>query len=129
MESSKPTKEEYLLNLREVLKCAIIRDGLVRGLHEAAKALDKREALLCILAEDCDEPMYVKLVEALCTSHGIRLARVPKKLELGEWVGLCQYDRDGNARKIVKCSCVVIKDYGEETSAHDIVNRYLESVG
>ena len=44
----------------------MIADGLARGLREAAKALDKRQALLCILAENCDEPMYKKLVTALC---------------------------------------------------------------
>ena len=52
--------------IQEVLKQALIADGLARGLREAAKALDKRQALLCILAENCDEPMYKKLVTALC---------------------------------------------------------------
>ena len=28
---------------------------------------------------------------------------------MGEWVGLCKIDKDGKPRKIVKCSCVVIK--------------------
>ena len=52
--------------IQEVLKQALITDGLARGVREAAKALDKRQALLCILAENCDEPMYKKLVTALC---------------------------------------------------------------
>merc|ERR1719270_1893687 len=51
--------------IQEVLKQALIGDGLARGLREAAKALDKRQALLCILADNCDEPMYKKLVTAL----------------------------------------------------------------
>jgi len=62
--------------IQEVLKTALIHDGLARGLHECAKALDKRQAHLCILANNCDEPMYVKLVEALCAEHGINLLKV-----------------------------------------------------
>lgn len=80
--------------LQEVLKQALINDGLARGLHEAAKALDKlanlfelvfrfyhdlffrRTAHMCVLAENCDEPMYAKLVEALCTAHQIPLIKV-----------------------------------------------------
>ena len=28
------------------------------------------------MANNCDEPMYVKLVEALCAEHGIHLLKV-----------------------------------------------------
>ncbi|XP_016387910.1 40S ribosomal protein S12-like, partial [Sinocyclocheilus rhinocerous] len=64
--------------LPEVLKTALIHDGLARGIREAAKALDKRQAHLCVLAANCDEPMYVKLVEALCAEHQINLIKVRK---------------------------------------------------
>ena len=36
--------------------------GLVKGLNEVAKALDRKEALLCILAEDCEDAKYKKLI-------------------------------------------------------------------
>ena len=62
--------------IQEVLKQALIADGLARGVREAAKALDKRQALLCILAENCDEPLYKKLITALCMEHGIPLIKV-----------------------------------------------------
>ena len=62
--------------IQEVLKQALIADGLARGVREASKALDKRQALLCILAENCDEPMYKKLITALCMEHGIPLIKV-----------------------------------------------------
>lgn len=64
--------------VQEVLKNAMVVDGLVRGLREAVKALDKRQAHLCILAANCDEPSYVKLVEALCVEHNIPMFKVRK---------------------------------------------------
>lgn len=54
--------------LQKVLKTALIHDGLARGIREAVKALDKRQAHLCVLVESCTEKEYVKLVEALCKS-------------------------------------------------------------
>jgi small subunit ribosomal protein S12e len=86
--------------LQEVLKTALIHDGLAHGIHEAAKALDKRQAHLCVLASICNEPMYVKLVEVLCAEHQINLIKVDDKKKLGEWVGLCKIDREGKPRKV-----------------------------
>merc|ERR1711941_138864 len=84
--------------IQEVLKQALIADGLARGVRETQKALDKRQALLCILAENCDEPMYKKLISALCMEHGIPLIKVDSNMKLGEWAGLCKIDREGKAR-------------------------------
>ena len=67
--------------IQEVLKQALIADGLARGVRETQKALDKRQALLCILAENCDEPMYKKLISALCMEHGIPLIKVSDQSE------------------------------------------------
>lgn len=53
--------------------------------------------------------MYVKLVEALCAEHQINLIKVDDNKKLGEWVGLCKIDREGKPRKVVGCSCVVVK--------------------
>merc|ERR1712182_86810 len=64
--------------LKDVLKRALCHDGLVRGIRECTKYLDKRRAQLCIL---------------------------------GEWAGLCKIDAEGNAKKVVKASCVVIHNW------------------
>ncbi|KAJ8870247.1 hypothetical protein PR048_029268 [Dryococelus australis] len=126
--------------LQEVLKMALTHGSLAHGLHESAKALDKRQALLCILADNCNEPSYKKLVQALCNEHQIPLIKVDNNKKLGEWAGLCKIDNTGKARKIVGCSCVVIKvrslhwwqchrislDYGEETPAYDALREYLK---
>ena len=96
-------------------------------MRETQKALDKRQALLCILAENCDEPQYKKLISALCMEHGIPLIKVDSNMKLGEWAGLCKIDREGSARKVVKCSSAVIRDWGAEGPAHGVVQEYLKA--
>eukprot|EP00994_Dinema_validum_P004580 NODE_2634_length_664_cov_926.107317_g1987_i1.p2 GENE.NODE_2634_length_664_cov_926.107317_g1987_i1~~NODE_2634_length_664_cov_926.107317_g1987_i1.p2 ORF type:complete len:161 (-),score=63.24 NODE_2634_length_664_cov_926.107317_g1987_i1:182-607(-) len=103
--------------LKQVLKRSKALDGLAIGLHEATKALDRRAAHLCVLADDCSEVAYTRLVEALCEEHGIDLIKVPEKKKIGEWVGLGTYDKTGNVKKVVGCSCCVVKDWGEKSAA------------
>ncbi len=76
--------------LKGVLKIALIHDGLARGLREASKALDRRQAHMCVLNEACEEEAYKKLVVALCGEHKIPLIKVPDGKQLGEWAGLCK---------------------------------------
>ncbi|KAK3055645.1 40S ribosomal protein S12 [Extremus antarcticus] len=113
--------------LKGVLKNALIHDGLARGLREASKALDRRQAHMCVLNEACEEEAYKKLVVALCGEHKIPLIKVPDGKQLGEWAGLCQIDREGNARKVVNCSCVVVKDWGEESQERSILLNYFQT--
>ncbi|KAL8741494.1 MAG: hypothetical protein Q9190_005904 [Brigantiaea leucoxantha] len=113
--------------LKGVLKLALIHDGLARGLREASKALDRRQAHMCVLNESCEEEAYKKLVVALCGEHGIPLIKVPDGKKLGEWAGLCVLDREGNARKVVNCSCVVVRDWGEESQERSILLNYFQS--
>ncbi|KAF3614953.1 40S ribosomal protein S12, partial [Capsicum annuum] len=50
----------------------------------------------------------------LARGHGYHdsSTAVPIAKTLGEWAGLCKIDSEGKARKVVKCGCVVGKDYG-----------------
>merc|ERR1711937_12197 len=107
--------------LKQVLKKALCHDGLARGIRECARMLDKRRVHLCILADNCSEPQYKKLISALCTEHSINMMTVPDNTELGEWAGLCKIDAEGNARKVVSCSCVCVTDYGESSEALDFL--------
>eukprot|EP01113_Clastostelium_recurvatum_P030494 TRINITY_DN370_c0_g1_i1.p1 TRINITY_DN370_c0_g1~~TRINITY_DN370_c0_g1_i1.p1 ORF type:complete len:147 (+),score=51.08 TRINITY_DN370_c0_g1_i1:97-537(+) len=113
--------------LKEVLKKALIHDGLARGLHECAKALDRRTAHLCVLANNVTEPAYTRLVEALCAANNINLIKVPEGKQLGEWVGLCKLDKEAKARKVVSCSCVVVKNYGEQSEALNVLLDYFKN--
>ncbi|ELV12749.1 40S ribosomal protein S12 [Tupaia chinensis] len=107
-----------------MLKTALLYNGLARGIREAAKALDKRQAHLCELASNCDEPMYVKLVEPFMLKS--KLINVDDNKKPGEWVGLCKTDREGKPCKVFGCSCVVVKDYGKESQAKDITEEYFK---
>jgi small subunit ribosomal protein S12e len=71
-----------------VLRKSRAYGGLARGLHEGAKVIEKHAAQLCVLAEDCDQPDYVKLVKALCAEHNVSLLTVPNAKTLGEWAGV-----------------------------------------
>ncbi|KXZ45456.1 hypothetical protein GPECTOR_54g197 [Gonium pectorale] len=113
--------------VKMVLKKALAHDGLCRGLHEACRAIEKGQAQLCILAEDCNQPDYKKLIEALCAEHNVNLISVPENKQLGQWCGLCKIDPQGEARKVVGCSCAVITDYGEETAGLSMLQEYLKS--
>ncbi|BFZ55784.1 40S ribosomal protein S12 [Savitreella phatthalungensis] len=113
--------------LKEVLKRSLVNDGLARGLKEATKALDRRQAHLCVLCESCDEEAYTKLIEALCAEHKINLIKVADAKKLGEMAGLCVLDREGNPRKVVGCSCVVVKDFGEDSEALHVLTEFFQS--
>lgn len=114
-----------------VLKKALAHDGLCRGLHESARAIDKgnSHARLCVLAEDCNQPDYTKLIEALCHEQNVSLITVPTNKQLGEYAGLCKIDAEGNARKVVGCSCAVVTDFGDETEGYAVLQEYLKKSG
>ena len=102
---------DFKTALIQVLKRAIIHDRLSRGLQNTIKALEKGQALLCILAENCDEVAYKKRVQALCQEHRIPLLMVPDNMLLGKFAGLCQLDAEGNNIKDIQCSSVVVRDW------------------
>merc|ERR1711920_892131 len=111
--------------LGQVLKDALCADGLARGLREAAKALDKKAAHFCVLANDfsdCDA--YPALIEALCSEHSIPLIQFPDGgAKLGELAGLCKIDAEGNAKSVRKCMCVVVTDWGRESNASAVLQE------
>ncbi|KAL6223746.1 hypothetical protein ACLB2K_002604 [Fragaria x ananassa] len=118
---------DLMTALQLVLRKSLAHGGLTRGLHEAAKVIEKHAAQLCVLAEDCDQADYVKLVKSLCAEHNVNLMTIPSAKTLGEWSGLCKIDSEGKARKVVGCSCVVVKDFGEDTEGLHVVQEYVKS--
>ncbi|KAI4732862.1 hypothetical protein E4T50_16568, partial [Aureobasidium sp. EXF-12298] len=82
-ESAQSGSMSVLDALKGVLKISLIHDGLARGLREASKALDRRQAHMCVLNEACEEEAYKKLIVALCGEHKIPLIKVPDGKQLG----------------------------------------------
>eukprot|EP00758_Cryptobia_borreli_P008857 Tbor_TRINITY_DN5424_c2_g1::TRINITY_DN5424_c2_g1_i1::g.24528::m.24528/K02951/RP-S12e, RPS12; small subunit ribosomal protein S12e len=111
--------------LKIVLRKSLEVNGLVRGLSEVARALDRQTAHLCILASDCNEPAYCKLIQALCKVNEIDIIMV-EKAKLAEWAGLVKYDAEGNIKKTFKCSSVAVRDFGERTKALELLLSQLQ---
>lgn len=121
-----PTGMDVPTALKHVLREALYVDGLARGIDESARALDQKKGKLCVLAKDCGEATYTKLAEALCKEQECPLVKVDDKKVLGEMAGLCKIDKDGKARKVVQCSCVVVQDFGKDTPARDYLISQLK---
>merc|ERR1712062_48354 len=97
--------------LRIVLRSAKAQRKTSCGLNEVCRALEKSQGVLALIAADLKEQAYSTLVEALARENNIPLVKVDSSELLGEWVGLCKYDEDGNATKVVKCGSVVVTDW------------------
>merc|ERR1712032_1359173 len=128
--AQEPVEEEKADNIKDAIKSVIKKsqanDGLVKGLNEVCKCLDRKQAILCVLAQDCEDPKYKKLVSALAKASNIPLIEVEQRNELGEWLGHCKYDIEGQPKKVKGTSSVAIKSYGEETEAVSFVLNYIK---
>lgn len=60
----------------------------ITRLPDRCRAIEKGQAQLCLLAEDCNQPDYKKLIEALCAEHNVNLISVPENKQLGQWCGV-----------------------------------------
>jgi len=113
--------------IRQVLYHARNHYGVAKGIKEVCQALERGEAQLVILAEDCDHEDYVKLVTALTADKGVYLIKVPEKAKLGDWAGQHKLDADANVKKTCAASCVAVKDFGEQSEGLAFLLQYIKA--
>ena len=113
--------------LKVVLRTSLVHDGLARGLRESAKALTRGEAQLVVLVDSVTEDNIIKLVEGLANDpeNKVPLIKVADAKQLGEWAGLGKIDREGNARKVVGASVVVVKNWGADTEERQMILEHF----
>ena len=107
--------------LKTVLRNSLNFGLLARGLRECLKAIDRRQAHLCVLSGACDEESYTRLITSFCLESNIPLLKVDDPRLLGEWAGICKMNKEGKAFKVVPTSCVVVTGWGEESEARQFV--------
>jgi ribosomal protein L7Ae-like RNA K-turn-binding protein len=100
-------------------------------ISSGSNILFSRQAHLAVLAESCYSEPYNKLIEALRAEHNIKVIKIADRKKLGEWTGFCILDCEGNARKVVGASCIVVKDYGKSLKPCrycSIISNHIEIV-
>ena len=109
---------DYDTALKRIIQTCNSDSLLAKGLHEVCKALETKDekvkAKFVILAKNCSEANYVKLVKGLAIRNKVPLIEVEEGETIGEYLGICKYDKNKNVTKKRKCSSVAIRDFSHE---------------
>ncbi|CAD8198646.1 unnamed protein product [Paramecium pentaurelia] len=107
---------EELTTLKRVVQTSLHRGQLSKGVHEVCKAIESKQAKFVVLADDCNEESYKKLVVALAKQFQIPVWKVEKGALLGEWIGISKFLTKTKKIKSRKCSSVAVRDFAIEVS-------------
>ena len=117
--------------IQKVLKIALTRGTVVKGISEVLKALEAKKVKVVFLADNCDNDQYKSTVTAVAKEHKVPI------INIETWENLKDYCRLGLLSSTIKeiaekkgkegkikprCSSAAILDWGEETDA----KKYLE---
>lgn len=70
------------LAIQQIITNARNDNGLVKGISETVKALESQKAKVVLIAEDCDNDEYKKLVTTLAAQYKVPVVQVPTWIEL-----------------------------------------------
>ena len=117
--------------IQKVLKVALTRGAVVKGISEVLKALEAQKVKVIFMAENCDNDQYKQTITALAKEKKVPIITVDTWENLKDYcrLGLLSStikeiaEKKGKEAKIKpRCSSAAILDWGEETDA----KKYLE---
>lgn len=104
--------------LKRIIQTSNADSLLAKGIHEVAKSLESKDekvkAKYVLLAKNCTEANYVKIVKGLAAQNKVPVYEIEQGETLGEWLGICKLDKNGNVTKKRKCSSVAIRDFSSD---------------
>jgi large subunit ribosomal protein L7Ae len=106
-----PTPDEVKGKILEALKAVKASGKLRKGVNEVTKAIEKKTAILVVLAEDVQPAEVVMHIPILCEEKSIPCAYVVSRKDLG------------SAVEIASASAVAIEDAG---GAKELVNDIIK---
>ena len=107
-----------------VIKKAKLHDQVLHGLNEVVKSIDRKKALLIVLADDCQEAKYKKLVETFAKQNEIPVLTSKRQI-MAEMVGYHKVDTEGKPRKMKNVSSIAILDWVEDNKATRFVLDHI----
>ena len=117
--------------IQKVLKVALTRGAVVKGISEVLKALEAQKVKVIFMADNCDNDQYKQTITALAKEKKVPVITVDTWENLKDYcrLGLLSStikeiaEKKGKEAKIKpRCSSAAILDWGEETDA----KKYLE---
>ncbi len=100
----------------EAVEVARDTGKLRKGTNEATKAIERKHAVLVVIAEDVEPAEIVAHLPPLCDEKGVAYVYVPSKRELGAAAGID-----------VPSAAIAIAEPGEASSTvKDIIERIKE---
>ena len=117
--------------IQKVLKVALTRGAVVKGISEVLKALEAQKVKVIFMADNCDNDQYKQTITALAKEKKVPVLSVDTWENLKDYckLGLLSStikeiaEKKGKEGKIKpRCSSAAILDWGEDTDA----KKYLE---